>query len=113
MLAYFSWIGADQSDVSEDEEDEADEQEEEEEHFVIQRNNWRCQCLFKVNKDARTMPKIVNFEHIHSNIHIFIYFRPMFYFYTSWKRQKTSGFWTSGFRPFLGSIEIEYWLKIC
>ena len=69
--------------------------------------------LFKVNKDARTMTKIVNFEHNHSNILIFIYFRPMFCFYTSWKRQKTSGFWTSGFRTFLGSIEIEYWLKIC
>ena len=32
------------------------------------------------------------------------YFRPMFPFYTPWKRQKTFGFLT-----FSGGIEREYW----
>ena len=35
------------------------------------------------------------------------YFKPMFHFYTPWKRQKTRGFLT-----FLVGIEIEHWLEL-
>ena len=34
------------------------------------------------------------------------HFRPMFYFYTPWNRQKTKGFLT-----YSGGIEMEHWSK--
>ena len=37
----------------------------------------------------------------------FAYFKPMFHFYTPWKRHKTFGFLT-----FLRGIEMEHWIKL-
>ena len=53
--------------------------------------------------------KVVYFvETIEINIKsVLTYFRPMFHFYTPWKRYKTKGFLT-----FSGGTEIDHWTKM-
>ena len=57
--------------------------------------NW----FFKLNQNT--------IKYVRKKLSFLSYFKPMFHFYTPWKRQKISGFLT-----FSGGTEIENWLEM-